>query len=127
MHFKRPLRSLTAWIALCAILLGALAPTLSHAFSLGGDGKRLVPVCTVAGMKMVAVDDSSENGGPDIFPVERCPFCSIQLDTALPPPAPEVVIVLKRVLERFPPLHYRSPRPLFAWAVAHPRAPPSGA
>lgn len=120
----RPLRSLTAWIAMFAILLGALAPALSHAFSGGGDGKRLVQVCTVAGMKMVAVDHSSENDEPDIFPAERCPFCSIQLDTALPPLASGPIILLKRVLERFPPLHYRSPRPLFAWAAAHPRAPP---
>lgn len=124
MHFKRPLRSLTAWIAMFAILLGALAPALSHAFPPGGDGKRLVQVCTVAGMKMIAVDDTSDSGTPDVFPAERCPFCSTHLDSVLPPLASGPIILLKRVLERFPPLHYRSPRPLFAWAAAHPRAPP---
>lgn len=124
MHFTRRSRSLTAWIATLAILLGALAPALSHARAQGGSGTHLLQLCTVAGMKMVAVDEAPKEGDPKLFPAERCPFCSAHPDPALPPVGPAPEFVLERVSERFLPLPSRSPRPRFGWAAAPPRAPP---
>ena len=126
MHFKRKSRRFTAWIAMLAILLGALAPALSHAGSQGGKGTPPLQLCTVAGMKMVAVDEvpTKSERGLKRFPAERCPFCATHFDSVLPPAAPAPGLALQRIPERFPSLHQRSPGPRFAWAAAQPRAPP---
>jgi len=128
MQFKRTTRSLTAWIALFAILLGAIAPALSHALSRFGDGeKRWVEVCTVAGTKLVAVDDSGEKGSAgdaDVFPAERCPFCSTHGGAPALPAMQIMPFLLKGTAEQTPSLYLRAPRPLFIWAASHPRAPP---
>lgn len=124
MYFKRTARSFTAWIALLAVLLGALAPALSHALSRADGEKRLIQVCTVAGMKMVAVDDSRDKGDAHVFPAERCAFCATHCDVPALPAMPSAPFALKARSDHLPPLYLHSPRPLFAWAAAQPRAPP---
>jgi hypothetical protein len=128
MQIKRTTRSLTAWIALFAILLGAVAPALSHALSRFGDGgQRWVEVCTVAGTKLVAVpgaSDEGQAGDVDVFPAERCPFCSTHGGAPALPAFPVMPFVLKGGADDFPLLYFHAPRPLFVWAAAHPRAPP---
>ncbi|NMG42782.1 DUF2946 domain-containing protein [Aromatoleum toluvorans] len=128
MHFKRSTRTLTAWIALFAILLGAVMPAMSHALSrLSGAETRWIEVCTVAGTKLVAVDGSAadnKGGNPDLHPVERCAFCATHGGTpALP--APQVMpFALQASADEFPQLYFHAPRPLFAWLKSPPRAPP---
>lgn len=110
-----------------AILLGALAPTLSHALSQPGNGKRMVQVCTVAGMKMVAVDDAARQGKTDdasLFPAERCPFCATHAHLPALPSSPLPPFAPIDGSESFPSLFFHAPRPLFVWAAAQPRAPP---
>ena len=127
MPLKRTTRSLIACIALFALLLGALAPALSHALSQPGNGKRMVQVCTVAGMKMVALDDSSAKGkagDSDLFPAERCAFCATHGGAPAVPPSPILPFGLRGGADPLPSLYFHAPRPLFVWAAAHPRAPP---
>ncbi len=110
-----------------AILLGALAPTLSHALSQPGNGKRTVQVCTVAGMKMVAVDDAAghgKSGDASLFPAERCPFCATHANLPALPSSPLPPFALSGGSAPFPSLFFYAPRPLFVWAAAQPRAPP---
>lgn len=128
MYFTHTTRKLTAWIALCAIVLGAVAPALSHALSRFGDGdKRWVEVCTVAGTKLVAVDDSGEKGkagDADVFPAERCPFCSTHGGAPALPATQIMPFSLNGTIEEVPSLYLHAPRPLFIWAASQPRAPP---
>lgn len=126
MPFRRTTRSVTAWIAMFAILLGALAPALSHAMPQGGNGKRMVQVCTVAGVKMVAVDSQGEGktGDADLLPAERCPFCSTAAAFPAIPSSPVLPFALNGLSEHFPSLLLDAPRTLFIWAAAQPRAPP---
>lgn len=128
MSIKRTTRRFTAWIALFAILLGAVVPALTHALSRPGDGEeRWVEVCTVAGTRLVAVDepgDQDRPGGADLFPGERCAFCATHGGAPALPTLQAMPFVLKGSADEFPWLYFHAPRPLFAWAPAHPRAPP---
>lgn len=128
MHFKRSTRTLTAWIALFAILLGAVMPAMSHALSrISGGETRWVEVCTVAGTKLVAVDDStgdSKGDNPELFPAERCVFCATHGATAALPGPQVELFALEAGSDEFPRLYFHSPRPLFAWIKSPPRAPP---
>lgn len=131
MPLTRATRTLTAWIALCAILLGAVMPAMSHAMSrLAGDDTRWVEVCTVAGTKLVAIADASpdgEGGDHGLFAAERCAFCATHGATpALPTPQVRPFAVDAAAVE-FPRLYFRAPRPLFAWVQPSPRAPPLSA
>lgn len=128
MHFKRSIRTLTAWIALFAILLGAVMPAMSHALSrIAGAETRWVEVCTVAGTKLVAVDDStgdSKGDNSDLFPAERCAFCATHGETQALPTPHVVPFALEAGNDEFPRLYFHTPRPLFAWVKSPPRAPP---
>ena len=127
---KRPNR-LTAWIACIAILLGALAPTVSFAVSWASGGElRWVEVCTTSGVKLVPVDadralgeDGSSSDG--LFAAERCPLCFIQGGLLALPPSPGMSLPVLSGRDPFSAVHYRAPPPLFLWAASNPRAPPA--
>lgn len=125
MSFKRPIRLITAWTALLAIVLGAVMPAMSHALGhAGGKESRWVEVCTVAGTKLVAVDAQSD-GDPasELLAAERCMFCAAH--GAAPLPAQQILpLTLKGGADEFPRLYFHAPRPLFAWITAPSRAPP---
>ncbi|MBF8178141.1 MULTISPECIES: DUF2946 domain-containing protein [Oxalobacteraceae] len=120
----------TTWIACFAILLASLAPSISHAVAAAkGAPNAWVEICTVDGSKMMMVDQDQNSQAPK--PAERaihfehCAFCMTHAGSVgLPPPADFVMPVVSgdHVL---PPLYYQASRPLFAWAVAQPRAPPA--
>lgn len=138
MNITRLNRRLTAWIASFAILLGALAPTISHALvRAGGEGTRWVEVCTISGLKLVAIDadrgagrgagigaDEDGQGGSGLLATEPCPYCATHADNFGLPPALGMSLARVRIPDSLPPLYYHAPRPLYAWAAAHARAPP---
>lgn len=110
---------------MCAILLAALAPSISHALA-AADGKSSfwMEICSVNGMKLVKAD-----GVPSHAPAkhatngEHCPFCAPGHVAALPPSASFVLPALDGRATR-PTLFYHAPRPLFVWTSAQSRAPP---
>ena len=133
-------RRLTIWIACFAILLNALAPSISYAMyamhstsSPSGTAPILMEVCTATGMKMVddaaektsgsALDASGDHKKP-VAASAHCPFCLPHAGSfaLLPTGAIRFAVSAKHGL--MPPLFYQSPHPLFSWAVAHSRAPP---
>ena len=124
---RRHLPSL-AWIALLAMLLLALLPTLSRAMAVAqGESAVWAEICTAQGMKRVALDSqTSDPAAPEAAGghLDHCPFCSLCAQAVGMPPAPLVVRDVSATAEHVPPLFLQAPRTLFAWRRAQPRAPP---
>ncbi|MEO6352841.1 MAG: DUF2946 domain-containing protein [Oxalobacteraceae bacterium] len=134
-------RRLTIWIACFAILLNALAPSISYAMyamhstsASSGTAPILMEVCTANGMKMVDVsgekisDATLDANGDHKKPVaasSHCPFCLPHYCALflLPTTASSFALPARQAL--MPALFYQSPQPLFSWIVAHPRGPPA--
>ena len=112
---------LASWIALLAILFGALAPTLSHAFVPAAAQPVEFPICSAAGHAAPDV----KNGGIDlgVDPFKHCPFCADQHHAPglLPTSSAGLLVIGSPVL---PSLFYQAPEPLFHWAATRSRGPP---
>lgn len=97
-------RRWTVWIALAAMLLGALAPTVSHALALARtEAPFMQAVCTGSGIRWVPAEPiaSASASDPDVAPLStdvpagpasvpdlnHCPFCLLIADRLGPPPA----------------------------------------
>lgn len=132
---SRPMKSsrstfqIAAWIASLAMLLAALAPTVSHALAASAkEGSLWTEICTAAGIKLVKSDDGAQDkqGGKNrqIASMEHCPYCLPQ--GAMPglPAAPLSTLPAASGNHSRPILYYHAPRPLFVWASAQSRAPP---
>ena len=124
MRLGRSTRRLVSWFACLAILVGALAPAVSHALQAPGGDSTWVEVCTALGAQRVKLDPSDESHSPAGPLLEHCPYCSLHAD-ATPPPAPVSVPVLPLPRSGPPERFLTAPRTLFVWAAAQPRAPPS--
>ena len=118
---RRFRHALTSWIAVFAILFGALAPTLSHAFARADAQALAFPVCSAAGH---AVPDA-KNAGIDlgVDPFKHCPFCADQHHApGLLPKSPAALVLIGSPV--LPILFYQAPAPLFHWAATRSRGPP---
>jgi len=134
MRMTNCMRQITAWIACFAIMLSALAPSISRAVAANnGLPSASLEICTVVGPKSIAVD--AKNTAASILPStpakdtahgEPCPFCGTHAgSSALLPGSDNFVFpVMSGEPRPHPHLFYQSPRPLFIWAPAQPRAPP---
>ena len=126
MPFNRLTRRLTAWIAMCAILLAALAPSVSHALATR-DGKALswMEICSSTGIKLVKTDKtSSPSQQHQAGCLEHCPFCSSHGNAVDLPASYDLALPDVSAGSLRPTLFHHSPRPLFVWASAQSRAPP---
>ena len=133
MHLGRLTRKLVAWIACAAVLLGSMAPltgqALAHApGSPATPGQGLIEVCTVMGTMLVDAGDDSRSGespqAPDDHAQQHCTCCSSHATTLGMPPASTAALFVPALRPGPPELFLKSPRPLFAWSTAQPRAPP---
>ncbi|MGE5622679.1 MAG: DUF2946 domain-containing protein [Bacillota bacterium] len=127
MGFNRYRQRFTAWIACLAILMAALAPAISHALAASGKGSSAAwdEVCTVDGVKSLHEHGAHDSGPADNgMHFEHCPFCFTHAASFGLPPSAQTFIPLAAGSPVRPLLFFHSPRPLFAWAAAHPRAPP---
>ena len=126
---------LAAWLACFAVLLAALAPSISHAVSALKGNAAWVEVCTAAGTALVQVPmDQTPDQTPDQAPAqpakpmtgEHCVFCGSHAGS-IALPASDVSLTIPSVSGKdlLPTLYYRAPRPLFAWSAGQPRAPPA--
>lgn len=120
MRFAPAARRLTMWAALLAVLLAALAPTLSRAMA-AADGPGALEVCSVAGR---APDDGTPADGV-AHPFEHCPWCSGHLPTPALPPAPPATVPAAEVVREWPAAFLAAPATPHAWSSARARAPPS--
>ena len=126
MKSARRSRRFTAWIAIFAILLAALAPGIARALS--SPRQQAMPwtdICTVVGAK--AVRDAalqSDSGQHDGAGFKHCPFC---LNHAGHFVLPTVRLTWSPAVEagaEFFPFSSTPPSPRFIRAAAQPRAPP---
>ena len=125
-------RRLAAWIACFAILLAALAPSISQAVAKAKQqsGSGWAEICSVAGIRFVQVveDGTTEDGksAGKAMQMEHCAFCSTHAGSAgLPPTSPVLPLPVAMGTAIFPALYYQSPAPLFIWSTAQSRAPPA--
>jgi hypothetical protein len=126
-------RRFAAWIACFAILLAALAPSISQAVANAKQvsGSGWAEICSVAGIRFVQVlqaDDgaAAEKSGAKAMQMEHCAFCSTHAGSVgLPPTSPVLPLLVASGTAIFPALYYQSPSPLFIWSTAQSRAPPS--
>lgn len=132
-------RRVFAWIALAAITLAALAPTVSRALAravVNPPGWN--EVCTASGMQTLAValagdtatDPAAERAPAPGPTLDHCPFCLLGADRLGPPPGPAArVMALGDPLAPpgGPETFVRTTAPLLALARGPPlnTAPPS--
>lgn len=127
MPLSRVHRRFTAWLAMLAMVLGALAPTLAQAVVASSDRAGWVEVCSVSGMIWVQADTGTTPSDSPSAPVAdasmHCPWCTLHGGAADLPP----VLVLAEPLPRQtepPPAFFHAVTLSGTWAVAHARAPP---
>lgn len=124
-------RRFAAWIACFAILLAALAPSISQAVANAKQesGSGWAEICSVAGIRFVQVDNdgaAAEKSGGKAMQMEHCAFCSTHAGSVgLPPASPVLPLLVASGTAIFPALYYQSPSPLFIWSTAQSRAPPA--
>jgi hypothetical protein len=129
MRMTKSMHRMTMWIALCAILLASLAPSISHAIAAAkGIPNGWTEICTVNGAKLVKIDGAQS---PAPTPAEKgthfehCPFCLHHAVSLGLPPNSDFVMPVVEGSPVLPSLFYQASRPLFAWAATQPRAPPA--
>ena len=123
-HMTHSLMRRGAWIALFAILLNALAPTLSYAMASPAERKLIVELCTSYNLKQVLVGETPDSSQPEAF--KHCPFCLSGIQTPPAPPIaatpadlpPDTVLIVVRDVHAIP-------DQLLYWSASHNRGPPA--
>jgi Protein of unknown function (DUF2946) len=123
MRFHRSARLLTSWMAVLAILMAALAPSISHALG-AKNGASWTEVCSTVGSKWVQPDGSSTDPAPasgDAHLFEHCPYCSLHANAIAVPAAPVGWAQVPALSHPVPTAFLAAPRTLHAWVSAQPR------
>lgn len=132
MFLTRLHRRFTAWVALFALVLGALAPTVTQAMVAGGDRADWLQVCSVSGMVWVKADTGEvrdhqpDSSAPVSDASQHCPWCTLH-GGAAGLPVVALHLDLPPRLSDLPPAFYSAPLAATAWAPAQSRAPPFAA
>jgi Protein of unknown function (DUF2946) len=124
MNFRK--NCLVHWIAVLAITMSAIAPTLSQAVSLakGGNGFAM-EICSVDGNKLqvhIQADDQAEEVGA----TQNCPYCLAHSSIA-PAFNTNLTFQVPQTFAMLPQLFYQSPKPLTVWVTPPSAAPPTQA
>ena len=121
----------TSFIALLAMVILALAPTVSKVIAAERVDSNLVEVCTTEGTKWVSASEPGQaasaghDQGPSLLHDHGgdCPYCNLQATKFLSSVVQSCATTKSVAL--LPPLFYQASKPLFAWAHVRSRAPPS--
>lgn len=125
MTLFRQNRRITAWFACLTILLNALAPAISHAMAaMEDDQTPWAQICSANGARFMPLDLGTQNAPPQPMVMDHCAYClthagSFAVFSDVPLPVVSAVFG-----QDYPTRFYQSPRRLFIWATASPRAPP---
>lgn len=123
MRLRRPARLVATWLATLALLLAALAPTLTHALAGTKAAAAWIEVCSAEGSRWLPAADH-DGGRTSAHTLEHCPYCSLQSDLPLLPPAPPLALPPALAAMPVRAAFLSASRTLHAWATAQPRAPP---
>jgi len=116
---------LHVWIALLAILFGALVPAFSQAVAQPGRFAGPMEICTMDGIRTMSPDDADTRTPPPDHFLKHCSFCLSHSTPPALPPTTGFVMAHAASAERYPPLFYQATHALFPWTAANPRAPPA--
>lgn len=119
----------TTWLTAWVVLLGALAPTLSHAWMTRGavdQGWWGSAICSSSGENNSTGSSSSDAPSGNSAFAAHCPFC-LPHDGSLGLPPVDLAGCVPQMTDAgtVPFLFLHAPQPLFAWGGAQPRAPPA--
>ncbi|MDD3354017.1 DUF2946 domain-containing protein [Zoogloea sp.] len=130
----------SAWLTAFLMLAGACMPTISRAMmATSADGQAWVEVCTASGTRLIPSSLSDRDSGapdqpgsesqkkapnPSTAGAGHCPLCCGHAGHACIPSAEASLPALPLASDQVPTLFLVSPRPLFVWSSAQPRAPP---
>ncbi|MCB5190395.1 DUF2946 domain-containing protein [Methylobacillus arboreus] len=127
----RQKRGLIAWWICILLMFSALAPTLSHAFTVHGTHNTSEVVCSAPGSKYMPLSaktaDPAQPQHEHGLDMKYCPYCNLLHHSpvfAANEPLPPYGGHLGHML---PALYPHAPKPLFAWAAIRPRGPPANA
>lgn len=125
MPLTRTTHRFAAWLAMLAMLLGALAPTVAQAVVASQGGPGWVQVCSASGMVWMQAEalDGETDGKALTDAARHCPWCSLQGSAGLPPAQWRQTHPLVDHAGR-PQTPIRSATPATPWPTALSRAPP---
>src|SRR3990167_7859006 len=128
MPFARAHRRFTAWLAMLAMVLGALAPTVAQAVVASSAHDGWVQVCSVSGMVWVQTDaaPASGDGNPMASATMDCPWCSPHGGAAGLPPVSAHAEPLPPQAQPLP-VYFHAAALRGTWASGLARAPPLSA
>ena len=125
---------ITSWIAIFAILLSTLAPSISSAMAVRGANDGIwTEICSASNVasstnkvsKKVFVKLSTGTAKTsDSHKAKHCPFCLPHAGNFALPPALTACVAVTAGQNAFPPLYYQAHSLLFSWVTANPRGPP---
>lgn len=115
----------TAWIAIFAILLAALAPSLARALAPPQQAMPWGEICTAAGMQQVAVDAAPDSGSHEGSGPRHCPYCLVHAGHFALPSATGSFCPATATGAAAPLPFFVAPPPRLIRPAAAPRAPPS--
>jgi len=127
MKFSAAINKLTACIAIFAILLLSLAPSISSALNRNNQAMKFgTEICTAQGSIIKLVQIANSKTDSDIGShVQTCAYCTLHAAKHVTLSTFAVNVVAALQSETFPQLFYLAPNPLFAWLSSQPRAPPA--
>lgn len=118
-------RRFTTWLALWAVVLGALLPTTSQAALRLHDRADWIEVCTSTGMAWVKAETHDDTAPSTQTAGTACPWClSPHSGPALPPQDTSVLIGATTFREH-PPAYFQAARTDHVWCSGQARAPPA--
>lgn len=106
------------WIAIFAVLMNALAPSISHAMAWSSGAPSAWDICRADG-KPAATQKQPAAG------MDHCGYCLPHAGSYAIAPGAAAGVVLPGGHALRPFLFYHAPRPLLALSAAPPRGPPA--
>jgi len=130
MKYKHATNRITAIIAIFAMLMLSLAPSISSALNTDRNAVRFfAEVCSSDAKKSYQqVDIGSSKTAPDTgHHGKYCGYCTTHAGKYVMPAITPAGIAVVHQTQIVPELFYLAPTPLFAWSTSQPRAPPQTA
>jgi hypothetical protein len=125
MSFVRIHRRFTTWLAMLALVMSALAPTVSQAVVMSSDRADWLEVCTTTGVMWVKADSVATDDGtmPMVGHDQGCDICT-HIVTGAPPVLSGIATPVMGQPSARPQTLVASAHPAVLWASAQSRAPP---
>lgn len=147
---KSKSRLMFVWLACFAILLNALAPSISHAVALAKGKPRVWEICLDDGSRISGSGEltsavfsaltrrgdpeaaaqaqakaRAEAAGGMAMNMADCGYCMPHAGSTGLPPSDFTPVLAAAQPPRNPPLFYQAPQALQVWSTANPRGPPA--